>query len=139
MCQFKLKKIKQSIGDIFDDIFDSIFIQGTQRQEIVHNFGKFLRNTCERIHLSNIPGVQPTILLKVDCFTYIFKDCTQIYSFCRTLQVDDFEVSRLIVKTSQLNLYLDMLALMLLYLLNYTILINILVLFYDILFHATFE
>ena len=39
----KLKKIKQSIGDIFDDIFDSSFIEATYRQEIAHNFGKFLK------------------------------------------------------------------------------------------------
>ena len=89
------------MGDIFADIFDSIFIEATQRQEIAHNFGKFLKNKCERIDFSNVAGAQPTILLKMDCFAYIFKDCTQIYSFCRIVQIDDFRVSRSMVKTSQ--------------------------------------
>ena len=46
MCEFKLKKIKQSIGDIFDDVFFRIFIEATQRQGIAHKFGKYLKNIC---------------------------------------------------------------------------------------------
>ena len=57
MCYFKLKKIKQSIDDIFDDIFDGVFTEATQRQEVAHNFGKFLKNACERIHFGNVAGV----------------------------------------------------------------------------------
>ena len=51
------KKIKQSISDIFDDIFDGIFIEATKRQKIAQNFGKFLKSTCERIHFSNVVSV----------------------------------------------------------------------------------
>ena len=53
----KVKKTKHLIGYIFDDIFDIIFIKATYRQEIALNFGKFLKNTCERIHSSNAAGV----------------------------------------------------------------------------------
>ena len=51
------KKIKQSIGDILDDIFDSVFKEATYGKEIALNFGKYLENTCERIHFSNAAGV----------------------------------------------------------------------------------
>ena len=34
-----------------------IFIEATKRQEITHSFGKFFKNTCERIHFSNALGV----------------------------------------------------------------------------------
>ena len=34
-----------------------MFMQATKRQEIAHNFGNFLKNTCERIHFSNVVGV----------------------------------------------------------------------------------
>ena len=49
--------IKQWISDFFDDTFDSIFIETAYGQEIAHNFGKFLKNTCERIHFSNVAGI----------------------------------------------------------------------------------
>ena len=45
----------------------------------------------------------------------LLKIVTIFSSFCKTLQIDDFKVSRLMVKTSQLNLFLDKIALMLLY------------------------
>ena len=58
-------------------IFLILFSQKLPRdKKIVHNFGKFLKNTCERIHFSNFAGVLPKTLLKIDCFTYIFKGCT---------------------------------------------------------------
>ena len=49
------------------------------------------------------------------------------------------DVSSLMIKTSQWNLYLDSLALKFLYFLICTILITILVLFYNILFYTTFK
>ena len=93
------KKIKQSIGDVFDDIFDSIFIEATQRQETANNFGKIFKNICERIHFGNAAGVQPRIFLKMDCLTYILKIVPIFTHFVE--QIDDFRVSRFMVKTSQ--------------------------------------
>ena len=37
--------------------FDGIFIEATYRQEIAHNFGKSLKNTCERIHFSDVASL----------------------------------------------------------------------------------
>ena len=115
----KFKKIKQSIGDIFDDIVNSIFIEATRRQEIAHSFGKVLKTTCERIHFSNVAVSSLQFYLKWTASHILLKIVPIFYSFCKTLQIDDFKVSRLMVKTSQLNLFLDKLALMLLYFLIY--------------------
>ena len=115
----KFKKIKQSIGDIFDDIVNSIFIEATRRQEIVHSFGKVLKTTCERIHFSNVAVSSQQFYLKWTVSHILLKIVPIFYSFCKTLQIDDFKVSRLMVKTNQLNLFLDKLALMLLCFLIY--------------------
>ena len=115
----KFKKIKQPIGDIFDDIVNSIFIEATRRQEIAHSFGKVLKTTCERIHFSNVAVSSLQFYLKWTVSHILLKIVPIFYSFCKTLQIDDFKVSKLMVKTSQLNLFLDKLALMLLYFLIY--------------------
>ena len=36
---------------------------------------KSLKDTCERIHFSNVTGFWPAILIRMECFTYILKDC----------------------------------------------------------------
>ena len=65
---------------------------------------------------TNVTGVQPTILLKIDCF---IKVCAQIYSFCGLLLFGCFSFQ--MVKKIYKNI---LMTTILLYLLIYTILIN---------------